>query len=131
MEALCPVLFVVGIIVIGLLSGGNPYARVLKRGVMARGILLSVDSLATSVVKGVNGVERRDATVDVEVPGQPPYEVTGQLYIPTNLRDLALPGATVEVRVDPKKPTVIALVGPGIGLPAAAFLTSPHNGRSA
>src|ERR1700752_3825294 len=71
-------------------------------GTPARGILLAVASTGTR--SGTNQESRR-VTIDIEVPGQPPYEVTTVATFPTCLRGDVLPGATVELRVDPRSHT--------------------------
>jgi hypothetical protein len=96
-------------------------ASLLDAGVPARGILLQVNSRGQRVgprtVAGglVQGYEQRAVSIDVEVPGKPPYVVNGPLMIPLNLVRDVLPGATVELRVDPTNPQKIAVVGPGVG----------------
>ncbi len=82
-------------------------------GTPARGILLAVDSTGTRA--GTNQESRR-VTIDIEVPGQPPYEVRTVATFPTCLRGDVLPGATVELRVNPKNHNApVSIVGPGVG----------------
>ena len=82
-------------------------------GTPARGILLAVSSTGTRV--GTNQ-ESRQVTIDIEVPGQPPYEVRTVARFPTCLRGDVLPGATVELRVNPRSRTApVSIVGPGVG----------------
>ena len=82
-------------------------------GTPARGILLAVAPTGTRV--GTN-YESRLVTIDIEVPGQPPYEVRTLARFPTSLRADVLPGATVELRVNPKSRTApVSIVGPGVG----------------
>jgi hypothetical protein len=99
-------------------SGG--YQGLVKTGIPARGILLSVDRVgvkqpATGI--GMNRVryEKRGMTIDVEIPGKAPYQITTYSYIPTNLSRDVLPGCTVELRVHKRNPQQIAIVGPGVG----------------
>jgi hypothetical protein len=68
--------------------------------------------------------ERRDVLLDVELPGEPPYEVKTSVLVPANLVRDVLPGATVELRIDSRSRTNIAIVGLGIGLPAANSLAT-------
>lgn len=95
-------------------SGG--YQGLIKRGVPARGILLWVDRQGVKQ-PGVGRVryEKRGMTIDVEIPGKAPYEVTTTSFVPTNLSRDVLPGCTVELRVNPRNPQQIAIVGPGVG----------------
>ena len=93
------------------------YARLLKVGMPARGILLQVNSTqASKFTSGGIKYETRQVTIDVEIPGTPPYEMACALLIPSQLRNDILPGATVELRVDPKNRKSIAVIGPGAGL---------------
>lgn len=82
-------------------------------GTPARGILLAV--AATGTKSGTN-FESRQVTIDIEVPGQPPYEVRTLARFPTCLRADVLPGATVELRVHLKNRNApVSIVGPGVG----------------
>ena len=107
--------FVVWILVKAV--GPGQYSRLLKVGLPARGILLQVNSFkAGRSVSGGMRFELRQVTIDVEILGQPPYEVGCQLMIPAQLRNDILPGATVELRVDPKNRRTMAVIGPGAGV---------------
>lgn len=100
------------------------YNALLQRGTPARGILLSVSSMSSgSVGVGMYKFQQRSVTIDIEVPGQPAYEATVTALVPLNLVRDVLPGATVELRVDPKNPTNIAIIGPGVGFNAATLMT--------
>jgi hypothetical protein len=135
------ILFVIGLIVwLVARSGGSPSmpgsssaslqewgpqdltcASLLQGGVPARGILLKVGTQRNARGTANPGFyEVRAVTIDVELPGQAPYQCDCTLYVPANLRRLVLPGATLELRVDPRAPrSNIALFGPGVGLSAA------------
>lgn len=112
------VVFIIVILAIAFGKGAvGGYDRLIAQGTPARGILLSVTSYS-SRVGGSNTQRRfvsRDVTIDVEIPGYEPYEVSTSLIIPSNLDRDILPGATVELRVDPKRPSRMAIVGPGAG----------------
>jgi len=103
-------------------SGG--YDSLVARGVPARGILLQVASVGTKVGTVSRRFELRQVWVDIEIPGQKPYEVNTSAVIPLNLVRDVLPGATVELRVDPKNPSKIAIIGPGTGFVQQALRTS-------
>ncbi len=66
--------------------------------------------------------------MDIEIPGQPPYEATVTPLVPTNLVRDVLPGATVELRIDPKRPTQLAIVGPGVGFNSALLNSTTSQG---
>jgi len=110
----------------GSASSGTPrgYNALLQNGIQARGILLSVANTSSgSVGIGMYKFQQRTVSIDIEVPGQPPYEAMVTALIPLNLVRDVLPGATVELRVDPKNPNNIAIVGPGVGFNAATLMT--------
>ena len=111
-------------------SAIGAYNRLLQKGLQARGIMLSVSrvgirqpgavTLNTRAGLTTLRFERRNVLVDVEIPGQAPYEVQTATLIPSRLVADVIPGATLELRVDPKNPRNIAVVGLGVGLPAPA-----------
>jgi hypothetical protein len=93
-------------------------------GTPARGILLAVAPIGNRV--GTNQ-ESRLVTIDIEIPGQPPYEVRTLARFPTCLRGDVLPGATVELRVHPRSRTEpVRIVGPGVGF-GVTQLNAPGN----
>ncbi|MFT3698809.1 MAG: hypothetical protein QM831_37025 [Kofleriaceae bacterium] len=107
-----------------LSKGGASYNRVLKSGIPARGILLNVSAMTQQAVgTGFSKLQRRLVRIDVEIPGQAPYEASMTALIPLNLINDIVPGATVEVRVDPKNRANVVIVGPGTGFSAAALQT--------
>ena len=100
------------------------YNTLLANGIQGRGILLGVSNMSLGTVGvGLFKYQQRGVTIDVEVPGRPPYECTVTALIPLNLVRDVLPGATVEVRVDPSNPNNIAIVGPGVGFNANTLMT--------
>ena len=106
----------------GATSGScSDFDSLLQNGAVARGILLKVGTQKSSwqSPKSSAYYEMRTVTIDVEVPGSRPYEVSCSVYVPANLRPIVLPGATVELRVDPCARQNIAVYGPGVGLPDA------------
>jgi hypothetical protein len=116
------VFVIIGIViwlVVKAASGGA------KNGLPARGILLQVSNTrSSSTGTGSTRVEYRQMRVDVEVPGQPPYEVSGSVKYPANLARDVLPGAQVELRVSKRDKNTIEIVGPAVGFSAAAQLTT-------
>ena len=132
--------FVVTMAIVLLGIAGNPtarYKRLLRNGTPARGILLAVDSYSTKIETPGPKVSRagvllpryvrRGVTIDVEIPGRPPYEITTSVVIPTNLDRDVLPGATVELRVSGNN---IAIVGPGAGFAAFRLGASQFDQRA-
>jgi hypothetical protein len=101
-------------------TSGGPLAN----GTPARAILLSVAS--TGWRRNYSGFryEVRDARVDIEEPGVPPYELAIQLYIPGNLVRDALPGSTMEVRLNRGDRRMLVVVGPDVGYTQGAVRTS-------
>lgn len=101
-----------------------------RSGLPARGILLQVSSTrGSSFGTGSTRVEYRQMRVDVEVPGQPAYEVSGSVKYPANLARDVLPGAQVELRVNKRNKNAIEIVGPAVGFSAAAQLTTTSQVR--
>lgn len=104
----------------GLPGGGYDVYSLLQGGTRARGILLKVGTQRSAQGDVTRGYyELISVRIDVERDGEQPYECDCQLAVPANMRSLVLPGATVELRVDPSSKTNIALFGPGVGLPTA------------
>lgn len=101
----------------------DDFDRLLTSGVPARGILLRVSSTRDSTgTSGLRRFERRSVLLDVEIPGENPYEISASPFILSNLVRDVLPGATVELRVDRDDPMRIAIVGPGSAIAASGFL---------
>jgi hypothetical protein len=101
---------------------GNAFDRLAANGTPARGIMLRV--AATGRMQGTvaRRFQVRACTIDVEIAGKPPYTVQASPLIPLNLVRDVLPGATLELRVDPNDPSNIAIVGPGAGFSPMALL---------
>lgn len=118
-------IFVIVMVVKAAAAGsGASYDGLVARGVPARGILLSVATTGTKIGTQARRFELRQVTIDVEIPGKAPYEINATPVIPINLVRDVLPGATVELRVDPKNPAKMAIVGPGTGFVQQALRTS-------
>jgi hypothetical protein len=104
--------------------GGNGYDALVARGIPARGILLWVAPTGFKSGTQARRFEVRQVRIDVEIPGREPYETTASPMIPINLVRDVLPGATVELRVDPKNPSNLAIIGPGTGFVQQALRTA-------
>jgi hypothetical protein len=82
----------------------------LKPGVLARGLVLQADPVATEAkYRGIR-CERRFLLLDVEVAGQAPYQTRLNLTVPRIVD--ALPGATLDLRVHPSDPDDVEILGP-------------------
>lgn len=119
--------------VISAAQGGSPAAqfdRLSQTGVPARGILLQV-AQTSSGMGGPMGrrFQRRSVRIDIEIPGQNPYELNALAWIPMNCVRDVLPGATVELRVDPTNPQKFVIIGPGVGFapPIAPSSQAPYS----
>jgi hypothetical protein len=109
------VIFVVMVVIGRVVSrGATPSGAALGpvsgNGLLARGLILHAYSTATEGTLGGQRVEYRRLRLDVEVPGQAPYEVSVTPAIPRICE--ALPGATLDLRVNPRDPNDITVVGP-------------------
>jgi hypothetical protein len=120
----CGALLVFGLWALSRLFKSSPvnvtngvWSRFLAQGTPARGILLAVDPQGQRV-SGVVPSESRQVTIDVELPGQAPYEVRTRVTYPTTLREAVVPGASVELRVTPGNRSRLVIVGPGAGISA-------------
>jgi hypothetical protein len=90
---------------------GGALGRVLGSGVEARGIVLSADRmpLSSTTIGGMR-FETRNLRLDIEVPGQAPYEIMVAPLIPRICE--VFPGSTLDLRVDPTNPSKVTVVGP-------------------
>ena len=82
----------------------------MNRGILGRGLVLAAEPVATEVVYRGLRYERRFVTLDVEVVGAPPYQTRLNLRIPRIVD--ALPGATLDLRVNPSDAEDIEILGP-------------------
>lgn len=93
-------------------AGARGFDRLAARGTPARGLVLQSSMLATNVRMNMRRFEQRQMTLDVEIPGQAPYQCSGTFLIPRGLVE-AIPGASLELSVDPRNPQRIVVTGPG------------------
>ncbi len=116
------------------------FAKVMNRGAMrtsiglgggrviARGLVLSASPYSGGE-RTQNGqrYELRDLVLDVEIPGRDPYEVSVTPLIPRIVE--ARPGATLDLAVNPRRPSDITVIGPAgshAWLGAASQLSIPQ-----
>lgn len=88
------------------------YDRVSTSGLPARGLILVSERTPTPRTFNGRRFESRSVTMDVEIEGREPYTLVAQLMIPRGLLS-ALPGDSVDLRVDPSDPSIVAVIGPG------------------
>jgi len=109
--------FVVVVVWIAVAAGAS--SRKLKRqlsletnGLRGRALVLSSSFLTTGT--RLNGVryEQRTMTLDIDIPGRAPYVTSGQFLIPRGLVE-PVPGASLDVAVDPRNQNSISVLGPG------------------
>jgi hypothetical protein len=118
------IFFVIVVFVVLVNAFSTNPASVAAKGIPARGILLSVNKLPTGKVgTGASRYETRRVQLDIEIPGQAPYELDTIAYVPANMIDDVLPGATVALRLGKKDRTYVVIVGPGVGFPASTLST--------
>jgi hypothetical protein len=81
-----------------------------KRRVLARGLILRASASSAETTYRGQRFELRDLTLDVEVPGQAPYEISVTARVPRIVE--ALPGATLDLSLDPASPNDLEILGP-------------------
>jgi hypothetical protein len=80
------------------------------RKILARGLILQADASSTETTVRGQRFELRTLTLDVEVPGQAPFEIRVTPRIPRIVE--ALPGATLDLSLDPSNPNELEILGP-------------------
>ena len=109
--------FVVAFIIIVWLikraSGGVSSITALQQnGVRGRGLVLASAQLSTGVTVNGRRFEQRDMTIDVEIPGRPPYVARGLFLVPRGQGE-GIPGSSLDISVDPSNPDRLTILGPG------------------
>jgi hypothetical protein len=82
------------------------------QGLRARGLVLTCDRVSFGVTVNGRRFERRGMTLDVEIPGRPPFVTTGNFLVPRGIVD-AFPGSSLELAVHPTDVSQITVLGPG------------------
>jgi hypothetical protein len=107
------------VVLIGSAVNGSPagsFDSLMQNGIPARGILLQVAQTSSGMTGTIGRrFQQRSVRIDIEIPGRPPYELNAFAWIPMNCVRDVLPGATVELRVDPTNPQKFVIIGPGVG----------------
>jgi hypothetical protein len=103
--------FIVGVARLAARSSpGGIRTRFLTTGLEARGLVLSAANVGTQTTFNGQRFQVRAVVLDVEVPGRPPYEIAIAPMFPL-LCD-PFPGAALDLRVDPRNPKNVVVVGP-------------------
>lgn len=104
--------------------GNTPFDNLVSNGIPARGILLVVAPRGFRSGNAQRPFESRAVTIDIEIPGRQPYVIDASPIIPLNLVRDVLPGATVELRIDPSDSSNMAIIGPGVGFVQSTVMTA-------
>jgi len=93
---------------------GQPavYDRLAAKGLPGRALVLSSFQMAQGVSFGLRRFQRRQMTIEIEVAGMAPYQLTNTFLVPRGVVE-PIPGASLDVAVDPKNPQNVAVLGPG------------------
>jgi hypothetical protein len=81
-------------------------------GRRGRALVLYASQLATGTTSYGQRYLLRSMTLEIEIPGEPPYEVSGTFAVPRGLVE-PIPGSSLEVSVDPSDNSQLAVLGPG------------------
>jgi hypothetical protein len=110
------VILVVVFFVLKMLFGSSgPAAQYLaleKKGVRARGLVLACNRVPHGLTAKGRRFEKWTMTLDIEVPGREPYVSTGDFLVPRGIVE-TVPGASLDLAVNPSKPNQVAVLGPG------------------
>jgi hypothetical protein len=83
-----------------------------RKGLRARGLVLSCNQMSTAVTINGRRFERRTMTLDVEIPGRAPFITNGVFLVPRGIVE-ATPGSSLELAVHRTNMSQIAVLGPG------------------
>jgi hypothetical protein len=93
-------------------ASGNLFGGMSPQGLRARGLVLTCDRVSFGVTVNGRRFERRGMTLDVEIPGRPPFMTTGTFLVPRGIVD-TIPGSSLDLAVHPTDMTQITVLGPG------------------
>jgi hypothetical protein len=82
------------------------------KGLRGRGLVLSCVQLGSGVTMNGRRFEKRTMTLDIEIPGREPYVSTGDFLMPRGVAE-TIPGASLDIAVDPRDQNQILVLGPG------------------
>jgi hypothetical protein len=95
-----------------LLTSTGAIDSLTRKGLRARGLVLSCNQMSTGVTINGRRFERRTMTLDVEIPGRAPFITNGVFLVPRGIVE-ATPGSSLELAVHPTNMSQIAVLGPG------------------
>jgi hypothetical protein len=90
-------------------SATGPYTA---QGLRARGLVLTSNRVSSGVTVNGRRFEQRSMTLDVEIPGRPPFVASGTFLVPRGIVE-ALPGSSLDLDVHPTNMSQITVLGPG------------------
>ncbi len=106
------VLGVTGFFLYRMFKGMGQNSNLMANGVMAPAMILNVQDTGASL----NDKPQAAITLQVNPPGQAPFQAVSTMFIDRFQVGMLIPGAQVQVKYDPANPSkvVIASFGPGI-----------------
>jgi hypothetical protein len=93
-------------------NGVGSLDQLANTGIRGRALVLAASQVSFGSTINGRRFERRTMTLDVEAPNRAPYVVAGDFLVPRGLID-PIPGASLDVAIDPGNPNNIAVLGPG------------------
>lgn len=91
-------------------GSGDARTQLLTKGLPARGLILRAASTGSSTLVNGQRFQVRSVSLDVEVPGRAPYEISLNALFPRLCE--SFPGTALDLRVDPSNPNNVAVIGP-------------------
>jgi len=114
-DVIIPIVLIVVCVLVGvfiLVAIIRAVSRASAPGLPARGLVLACDRVSSNVTMNGRRFEQRRMTLDVEIPGRPPFVATGTFLVPRGIVE-ALPGSSLELAVNPTNMNQITVLGPG------------------
>jgi hypothetical protein len=88
------------------------YLSLESGGVRGRALVLASMQMSWGVTLGMRRFTRRQMTLEIELPGQAPYDITDQFLVPRGIVE-PIPGSSLEVAVGGPSGSQVAILGPG------------------
>jgi len=95
-----------------LQAPGNLFGGASPQGLQARGLVLTCNRVSSAVTVNGRRFEQRSMTLDVEIPGRPPFVTSGTFLVPRGIVE-TIPGSSLELAVHPTNMNQITVLGPG------------------